>query len=111
GKRSGGGLASGHQNRPVVVDVRSAGAGDEQVAKRVEVTVTVVRIEQGLGVEVRRRCVWPQDCAGVLLAAVDPVRVGGDSPYIRKLDRQREEKLRAATAAAMGGAERHRALA
>jgi len=105
------------QDRTKIVDVGHRRAGDDEVAEGGEDGIGVVVVEARPRVEPKRagasERVRRHDCAGVVLAAIDAVGVGGESENSvapLECDRQRERELAVAAAAAFAP-DRHRRLA
>src|SRR3954447_5267754 len=75
------GFPAADENGAKVVDVGEGRAGDDEVAGSGKETIAVIVGEPRLGVEAARRgarqAVGPEDRAGIILGAVDPVGIGG----------------------------------
>src|SRR6185503_2180371 len=71
----------------------------DEVAELLEESVAVVPGEEGFAVGLLH-ALGRQDRAGVVLAAVDAVGIGGDGPDAAGFDPEREQEFGAATAAA-----------
>src|SRR2546428_9748816 len=108
-------MTLGDDDRAVVVDVGAGRPGDQQVAERGEEAVAVVLREQCLRVESLLACpvdaVRSHEGPGVIFGSVDAVRICRDRPDLiqpLQLDREREQELGAAPAAAAFFANRYR---
>src|SRR5690606_10174121 len=91
-----------------IIDIGKRRPDDDKTVQLLEEAVTVIVRERGLGADAGflrlRENILKGDRAGIVLAAVDPVGVGGDRVHAGQAverDRQREKKFGAASAAAL----------
>src|SRR6185436_19308784 len=102
---------SKNQYCPIVIDVGARRPGDHQIAELLEESVAVVPGEEGLSVRAFLHALGSENRAGIVLAAVEAVGVGGDRPDSPAFDAQGKQKLGAAAAAAPFAFDRYRAFA